>query len=431
MPRDELAELWRTEAPRVLGALLRRHSDFHLCEDATQEALLAASRQWPTEGVPRQPRGWLIRVASRRLVDLIRAERARTDREIADATGSVAAPDVPDHDDTLQLLLLCCHPVLPTRAAVELTLRAVGGLTTGQIASVFLVPVGTMNRRITRAKQTLREHGARFESADPALMPADELAGRVRAVRYVLYLMFTAGHTSTESAELIDHTLTAEAIRLTRQLRAALPEDGETAGLLALMLITEARAATRTRQASGGRGLGAGPDLVPLAEQDRSRWDAGLIAEGTALLEEVLLSRTVGPFCLQAAIAAVHAEAPTWDDTDWPQIRELYAMLDRLAPSPTVTLNRAVAVAMVDGAPAGLAMIEPLLDERSAPGKTMARNHRTHAVRAHLLELDRRPSEAVAAYRRAASITTSAPEQRYLNSRAARLDPSADDAGHP
>ncbi len=403
--------MWRREASHVLGALLRRHGDLADCEDAAQEALEAAARQWPVEGTPDSPRGWLIRVASRRLVDRVRAERARDARETAVAWATpddarhtppadVASPS--EQDDSLTLLLLCCHPALTRPSQVALTLRAVAGLTTAQVAAAFIVPEPTMAQRLSRARATLTEAGARFVA--PA---AADLPGRVAAVLDVLHLVFTEGWTASAGDALVDTALTGEALRLTRQLRGWLPDHDEVAGALALMLLTRARQATRT----DARG-----DLVPLAEQDRSRWDAALVAEGATLLAEVLPHGHVGRFQLQAAIAAVHAEAATWVATDWPQISLLYAMLDDVAPSPAVTLNRAVAVAMARGPAAGLAVVEPLL---GLP--TMRRHHRTHAVRAHLLEMAGDRPGARQAYAEAARLTASRPEQRYLNARAAAL----------
>jgi predicted RNA polymerase sigma factor len=286
---------------------------------------------------------------------------------------------------------------------VALTLRAVAGLTTAQIARAWLVPEATMAQRISRAKARLRQVGARF--TPPA---AGELPDRVAAVAQVLYLIFTEGHTATTGTALTDPSLVDEAIRLTRQLHRHLPAASEISGLLALMLLTDARRAARTR---------ADGSLVPLADQDRSRWDRASIAEGVQLLEAALPAGPVGPYQLQAAIAAVHAEAPSAATTDWAQIATLYRMLEAVAPGPMVALNHAVAVAMVDGPAAGLAMLEPLRQDRR-----LRRHHRLHAVHAHLLELDGRAEEARAAYATAARLATSIPEQRYLNARAARED---------
>jgi RNA polymerase sigma factor (sigma-70 family) len=408
-----LEDVWRRCAPLVVTALVRHYGDFDAAEDAVQEALLAAARQWPTDGMPDNPKGWLITVACRRLVDQRRAEQARTDRErlIArhtppDAFLAPAADtlDGGERDDSLTLLLLCCHPALTRPSQVALTLRAVAGLSTAQIARAFLVPEATMAQRISRAKTGLRQAGARF-----TVPAAEQLPDRVAAVAHVLYLIFTEGHTATTGTGLTDMSLANEAIRLTRQLHQHLPAAGEVSGLLALMLLTDARRAARTR-----------PDgsLVPLAEQDRSLWDRALVAEGVHLLEATLPIGPVGPYQLQASIAAIHAEAPRATDTDWAQIEILYRMLHALTPGPVVTLNHAVAVAEVDGPTAALAMLEPLLQDRQ-----LRRHHRLHAVHAHLLEMDGRVEEARAAYATAARLATSIPEQRYLNTKAAQRAP--------
>ncbi|MBV1851690.1 RNA polymerase sigma factor [Catellatospora tritici] len=410
MTRTPVEDLLRELAPQVLGILVRRHGGFAECEDAVQEALLAAATQWPARGLPDHPKSWLVTVAGRRLTDQIRSDVARRRREesafaatpadelVAAAPGEQA---VPDSDDTLTLLLLCCHPALTAASQVALTLRAVGGLSTAEIAHAFLVPEATMAQRISRAKQRVKAAGAVF--APP---PPDELPERMRSVLHVLYLIFNEGYTATSGASLQRTELTTEAIRLARVLRRLLPDDGEVAGLLALMLLTDARRGART-----------GPDgeLIPLAEQDRSRWQTMAIAEGVELTTETLRSARLGPYQLQAAIAAVHAEAPTAADTDWRQILSLYQLLSRLFPNPMVTLNQAVAEAMVHGPRAGLALLSTLDgDDR------VARHHRLYAVRAHLLELAGEPAAARAEYRRAARATTSLPEQRYLESRAAR-----------
>ncbi|WP_029137096.1 RNA polymerase sigma factor [Nakamurella lactea] len=415
MTAGEFDDVWRRETPHVLAALVRRYGDFDGCEDAVQEALAAAARQWPADGVPENPRGWLVRVASRRLIDARRSDRARVDREELAATrepvDAALAPAADEPvaraaDDTLQLLLLCSHPALSRASQVALTLRAVAGLSTDQVAAAFLVPSATMGQRISRAKSTLRGAGARF--APPT---AAELPGRLDAVLHVLYLMFNEGYATSGGDRLVDALLTGEAIRLTRDLRLSLPTEldahDEVAGLLALMLLTDARSAARV----DGRG-----DLIPLAEQDRTRWAHAPISEGVAILGQVLPRGRVGPFQLQAAIAAVHAEAPTWQDTDWLEITMLYRMLDRVAPGPVVTLNLAVAVGMAHGPEAGLTVLDGLGDD-----PVMRNNHRRHAVRAHLLELAGRPVEAVEEYLNAARLTTSLPEQRYLNARAAAV----------
>ncbi|WP_433229464.1 RNA polymerase sigma factor [Actinomadura formosensis] len=407
-------DLLRTLAPQVLGTLVRRHGAFDACEDAVQEALLAAAVQWPGDGVPEHPRGWLLTVATRRLTDRWRSERARRDREAAVFARERDEPARPDEDrpgdrdDTLTLLFLCCHPALSPSSQVALTLRAVGGLSTAQIARAFLVPEATMAQRVSRAKQKIRSAGARFGTPPP-----DERAERLRAVLHVLYLIFNEGYTASSGPELRRADLTAEAIRLTRALHRLLPEDGEAAGLLALMLLTDARRAART---------GPGGRLIPLADQDRTRWNASAIAEGTALITGALTWSPPGPYQLQAAIAAVHAEARRPEDTDWPQILALYRLLAHLAPNPMVTLNEAVALAMVDGPAAGLDLLRPLDDDARMSG-----HHRLAAVRGHLLEMAGEPGAAREAYREAARRTTSLPERRYLESRAARLDGGNDE----
>ncbi|WFE33445.1 sigma-70 family RNA polymerase sigma factor [Micromonospora sp. WMMD975] len=410
MTSRAVEDLLRTLAPQVLGVLVRRHGQFYACEDAVQEALLAAATQWPAQGVPDHPRAWLVTVATRRLTDEWRSEHARREREVAvgvrqPAYTTVAPPadeEPPSRDDTLKLLFLCCHPALPAGAQVALTLRAVGGLSTAEIARAHLVPEATMSQRIRRAKQRIEAAGARFTL--PSAADRDE---RLGAVLRVLYLIFNEGYTASSGDELHRAELTGEAIRLARELRRSLPDHGEVAGLLALMLLTDAHRAART-----------GPDgeLVPLAEQDRTRWDRAAVAEGIALVTEALTWSAPGPYQVQAAIAAVHAEAPTAATTDWPQIVALYRVLARLAPNPMVTLNQAVAVAMVDGPRAGLALLAPLdADDRTAG------HHRLAAVRAHLLELAGERADARAAYLAAARATTSLPERRYLEVRAARL----------
>jgi RNA polymerase sigma factor (sigma-70 family) len=402
--------VWRRESPHVLAALLRRHGDYADCEDAAQEALAAAARQWPREGMPDNPRGWLVRVASRRLVDQLRTDRARTTREEtvgtaqpADAfTALPADEDQAPPDDALLLLLLCCHPALSRPSQVALTLRAVSGLTTAAIAAAFLVPEATMAQRLSRARNTLRDTGARFEGPT-----AQELPARVAAVLDVLYLVFNEGYARSSGDTLVETSLAEEAIRLTRDLHVRLPDHDEVAGALALMLLTDARRAAR---------VDAAGDLVPLAEQDRSRWDRVRIDEGVAILEQVLPRGPVGAYQLQAAIAAVHGDARHYDETDWAQIVVLYTMLDRIAPSAAVTLNRAVAVGMASGPAAGLTVLQPLVED-----PTLDRYHRLHAVRAHLLELTGDVAGAEREYARAAELTASRPEQRYLAGRLRRL----------
>jgi RNA polymerase sigma factor (sigma-70 family) len=394
--------LLRELAPQVLGALIRRYRDFDTCEDAVQEALLAAAAQWPSQGLPGNPRGWLITVASRRWIELERNESARRRRE---ETAALAAPDSGSgsaEDDELALLLLCCHTSLTPVSQVALTLRAVGGLSTAEIARAFLVPEATMAQRISRAKQLIKASGAEFR-----MPPPEELAERIAAVEHVLYLVFNEGYTASSGAALLRIDLTSEAIRLARQLHALLPDDAEVAGLLALMLLTDARRPARSRTDG---------TLVPLAEQDRRLWDRGAIAEGVALVTGALAGAPIGPYQLQAAIAAVHDEARTAGDTDWPQILGLYGLLQTIAPGPMVTLNRIVALAMVHGPMAGLEQLAAAEAEPALSG-----HHRVDAVRAHLLEMSGDLDAAATHYRLAARRTLSVPEQRYLDSRAARL----------
>jgi len=392
-----IGEVWRREAPHVLAALQRRGVALEDCEDAAQEALLDAAEQWPREGPPTNPRGWLIRAASRRLIDAQRSDAARPRRELQteQARAGTWSQRVTDHDDSLQMLVLCCHPALTTASAVALTLRAVGGLTTRQIAAGLLVPEATAAQRISRAKATLRSTGARFGP-----VPLEQLPARLHAVRHVLHLVFTTGSSLPSGAKVIDRTMTDEAIRITERLNRALPRDPETAGLLALMLLVDARAATRVRD---GR-------LIPLAEQDRTAWDHAQIDRAVLLLEDALPRGRVGPFQLQAAIAAVHATAPTFADTDWPQLLELYRMLLTVAPNPAAELGAAIALSEVEGPEAGLAALDPLAAARP-------RDHRIIAARAHMFETLGRP-EAATAFRQAAALTDSIPEQNYLNDKA-------------
>jgi predicted RNA polymerase sigma factor len=368
-----------------------------------QEALLAGAMRWPEQGVPENPRAWLVTVASRRLVDGWRSESARRRREETEALLEFRRPgEASEQDDTLTLLFLCCHPVLSVPSQLALTLRAVGGLTTTEIANAFLVPEATMAQRISRAKQRIKSIGARFD-----LPPEPQRAERLGVVLHVLYLIFNEGYTSSSGSSLQRTDLTAEAIRLSRILYQLLPGDGEVAGLLALMLLTDARRDARTTTDGS---------LVPLAEQDRHLWNARQIDEGVSLITATLGKAPTGPYQLQAAIAAIHDEASSADETDWPQILALYDVLEQVSPGPIVTLNRAVAVAMVDGPRAGLAVLGTLdADDR------MGRTHRLEAVRGHLLELADEPGAARESYRRAARMTASVPEQRYLAMRAARL----------
>jgi RNA polymerase sigma factor (sigma-70 family) len=409
--------LLRELAPQVLGAVVRRFGDFAAAEDAVQEALLAAALQWPGEGVPDNPRGWLIHVAARRMTDQLRADFARRRREAAvllqtppderiapppDLAASDPAFAAADQDDTLILLFMCCHPALTRPSAIALTLRAVGGLTTAEIANAFLVPEATMAQRISRAKQRIKSSGVPFR------LPTDrERAERRGAVLHVLYLIFNEGYASSIGPSLQRTDLSGEAIRLTRAVHHLLPGDGEVAGLLALMLLTDARRAART---------GADGDLIPLDRQDRLLWDRTLIDEGIALVTSTLSKGAVGPYQLQAAIAAVHDEAPRAEDTDWMQILALYGLLLRMTDNPMVTLNHAIAVAMVHGPAAGLERLTALdADDR------IAGHYRLDAVRAHLLEKAGDHDAAIACYRSAAQRTRSVPERNYLIAQAARI----------
>jgi RNA polymerase sigma factor (sigma-70 family) len=394
--------LLRELAPRVLTALVRHHGGFDECEDAVQEALLAAATRWPADGLPDNPAGWLITVASRRRTEQWRSDTARRRRESAVFARDLPAAEVSDVDDSLTLLFLCCHPSLTPPSQVALTLRAVGGLTTAEIARAFLVPESTVAQRISRAKARILAAGATFEPP-----PDAERDERLGAVLHVLYLIFNEGYTASAGPELHRVELTREAIRLTRQLRARLADSGEVAGLLALMLLTDARRPAR---------LDAAGVPVPLDEQDRSRWDRALIAEGVALITETLASAPIGPFQLQAAIAAVHDEAERAPDTDWRQILTLYELLRTLSPGPMVTLNRIVAVAMVHGAPAGLTELDVALADPALAG-----HYRADAVRAHLLALAGDRGGARAHYELAARCTPSGPERQFLIAKAAAL----------
>jgi RNA polymerase sigma factor (sigma-70 family) len=405
--------LLREQAPQVLSALVRHYGHFDLAEEAVQEALLAAAQQWPSEGVPDNPRGWLIRVGSRRLTDLLRSESARRRRE--ENAAQLAAPeefvasgpemdDPGGRDDTLTLLFLCCHPALSPASQIALTLRAVGGLTTAQIAAAFLVPEATMAQRISRAKRSIKQAGSTFE-----MPPEAERDERMGAVLHVLYLIFNEGYTASSGTSLHSAELTTEAIRLVRAVRRLLPDDGEVAGLLALMLLTDARRPART-DATGA--------LVPLAEQDRSKWNKDAIVEGEALVTDALSRTQLGPYQVQAAIAAVHDTAERAEDTDWRQIVALYEVLEQMSDNPMVRLNHAVAVGMAAGPKEGLAVLEPLeSDDR------MSDHHRLEAVRAHLLEMAGETAGARESYLLAARRTTSVPERNYLQSRAERLTP--------
>ncbi|MFP2926576.1 RNA polymerase sigma factor [Pyxidicoccus sp. 3LG] len=404
-------QLLRDLAPQVLGVVIRRFRDFGASEDAVQEALIAAATQWPRTGLPDDPRAWLIQVASRRITDHVRAEAARRRRE--ELVVSLVPPELQlalaadedeaaGRDDTLVLLFMCCHPALTPASAIALTLRAVGGLTTAEIAKAFLVPEATMAQRISRAKQSIKASGVPFQLPTP-----EESTQRLGAVLHVLYLLFNEGYTTSSGPELHRTDLSGEAIRLTRMLRTRLPEDSEVAGLLALMLLTDARRAART---------GPAGELIPLTEQDRNLWDREAIAEGVALVSAALSKGPVGEYQLQAAIAAVHDEASRVEDTDWPQILALYGVLMRLSDNPMVALNHAIATAMVQGPEAGLELLKALDADARMTG-----SHRLDAVRAHLLERAGDRESAIEHYRKAAGRTTSIPERDYLLTQAARL----------
>ena len=411
-PLDAAAEiLLKDLAPQVLGAVIRRFGDFAVSDDAVQEALIAAAAQWPRDGLPEKPHAWLIQVASRRIADHLRAESARRGREAIvvslvppEEQLALAADEesAQRRDDALDLLFMCCHPVLSTSSAIALTLRAVGGLTTFEIAKAFLVPEATMAQRISRAKQSIKASGVPFE------MPlAEERAARLEAVMHVLYLIFSEGYTATSGPELHRSELSGEALRLTRMLHRLIPDESEVAGLLALMLLTDARRAART---------GPSGELIPLDHQDRSLWDRAAIEEGVALISATLPRGSIGPYQLQAAIAAVHDEAPSADDTDWAQILGLYGLLRRISDNPMVTLNHAIALAMVHGPAAGIERLDALADDPRMKG-----HHRLDAVRAHLLERAGDREGAIAHYRRAADRTASTSERNYLITQAARL----------
>ncbi len=408
-PLDTTTEhLLRDLAPQVLGAVLRRFRDFSAAEDAVQDALIAAADQWPQEGLPDNPRAWLIHVATRRMTDRVRSERARLNRETAAAAETPFFfvpsfdPESEEQDDTLVLLFMCCHPVLTPASAIALTLRAVGGLTTAEIASAFLVPESTMAQRITRSKSTIKSSEVRFEPPS-----SKQRAERLRSVLHVLYLIFNEGYTSSAGPELQRLDLSAEAIRLTRAAHSLLPDDAEVAGLLALMLLTDARRHART---------GPAGEIIPLNQQDRSLWDQAAIQEGTALLTSALNKGSVGSYTLQAAIAAVHDEAPRAEATDWPQILAFYELLKRMSDNPMVLLNHAVAAAMVHGPTHGLDLLNSLDND-----PRIGAHHRLDAVRAHLHELAGDPVAAIAHYQAAAQKTASIPERNYLLTQAARL----------
>ncbi|MBV9679633.1 MAG: RNA polymerase sigma factor [Acidobacteriaceae bacterium] len=402
-----IGELLRELTPQVLGIVVRRFRDFDAAEDAVQEASMTAVVQWPRDGVPDHPRAWLTQVAFRKMADRIRSESARRRRETewveeeahVSESGFEAAPL---EDDALVLLFMCCHPALTPSSAIALTLRAVGGLTTAEIATAFLVPEATMAQRISRAKRTIKASGIPFQ------MPgAEERGVRLRSVLHVLYLIFNEGYTATAGPHLRRADLSQEGIRLTRMALRLQPENPEIAGLLALMLLTDARRHART---------GPNDELIPLAQQNRALWDREQIAEGVTLLSAVLPKGSVGPYQLQAAIAAVHDEAERPEDTDWPQILALYELLKRMSDNPMVILNHAIATAMVHGPQEGLHLLDALQEDQR-----IAEHYRMDAVRAHLLEMAGDSHAAATYYRAAAAKTANLAERTYLLMQAARL----------
>lgn len=410
--------LLRELAPQVLGIVCRRYRDFEAAEDAVQEALFAAATQWPKQGVPENPRAWLVHVAGNRMKDQLRSEIARRKREtkhvteVPDDEQIVPSPDeaIAETDDTLLLLFMCCHVSLTRTSAIALTLRAVGGLTTTEIAHAFLVPEATMAQRISRAKQLIKKSGVEFRM--PTGFGAEPRQGaerdeRLEAVLHVLYLIFNEGYATSEGTELARVDLSSEAIRLARGVRHLLPNHGEVAGLLALMLLTDARREARS---------GPAGEIIPLDEQDRTLWDRAKIEEGVALISATLAQSPPGPYQLQAAIAALHDEAKTANETDWPQILALYSVLEHMTDNPMVTLNRAIAAAMVEGPARGLELLAPLDED-----PRLANHHRLAAVRAHLHDKLGYRELARTAYLRAAELTASLPERNYLLMKAARL----------
>jgi RNA polymerase sigma factor (sigma-70 family) len=399
-------QLLRELTPLVLGVLVRRYRDFAGCEDAVQEALVAASLQWPVRGMPDNPRAWLIKVATRRLTDHIRADTARRLRE--ELVVSLVPPDeqiaviagANERDDTLDLYFMCCHPTLTPASQVALTLRAVGGLTTLEIARAFFVPESTMAQRLSRAKQTIRDAGL----AEPS--PAEQLE-RLGSVLQVLYLVFNEGYTASSGDELLRVDLSTEAIRVTRLLERLVPDALDVKALLALMLLTDARRGAR---------MGAHGELVPLDEQYRGRWDRAMIDEGTRLLDEAFAGGARSTYAIQAAIAALHDEAASTETTDWAQIAMLYGALLQHGDNPMVRLSHAIARGMAEGPAAGLAALDAL-----AADARLAGHYRLDAARAHLLERSGDPAGAITYFRRAAQGTTSTAERDYLTLHAARL----------
>lgn len=405
MTAADLDALWRQHSRKVLATLIRLLRDFDMAEEALHDAFLAAAKRWPTEGVPANPSAWLVSAGRFRAIDSLR-RRARFDAAAADLAllleRDEAAEPTSLPDDPLRLIFTCCHPALPPEAQVALTLRTVCGLTTEEIARAFLTRTPTLAQRIVRAKQRIKEAGLPY-----AVPEATDLPQRLEPVLRVIYLVFNEGYSAHSGPHLTRADLTSEAIRLCRLLADLLP-DPEVLGLLGLMLLTEARRAAR--QTAGG-------EVILLADQDRTSWDPALLAEGSALIDRAFAARQIGPYCLQGAIAAVHAAAATAADTDWPEILGLYGVLQRAAPSPVVQLNRAIAVSMVQGPAAGLAIVRGLLQ-----AGVLADYHLAHVAHADMLRQLSDLAGARAAYGRAVALCQQDPERRLLQRKLAELE---------
>jgi RNA polymerase sigma factor (sigma-70 family) len=398
--RGEVDRLVRDLAPKALGIVLRSHPNFADAEDAVQEAVIVAAQKWAATGVPERPVGWLVRVASRRLIGRYRSDTARQRREDLISAWSANPPEpASGNDDTLTVLFMCCHPALPPAAAIPLALRAAAGLTTREIAEAFMISEATTAQRISRAKTTITNTNEPFHYPPPDLFD-----DRLRSVLHIVYLLFNEGHTATSGDDLLRTEMTSEAVRLARQINEALPQHAEAAGLLALMLLTDARSTARTTSSG---------DVVPLDQQDRSLWDRTMITEGLTLLTAAMRQQHTGEYQLLAAIAAVHDQAPAYEVTRWPEISALYEVLERLTNNPMITLNRAIAVAFTTNPATALESLAPITDRLHG-------HHRYHAVRAHLHELAGNHHDAAAEYQLAAQAATNEPERRYLQQQAAR-----------